>query len=148
MNKPIVRSVATVVLGSLVAFLGLALSAPMLLFVAGQFSPAYIETHYPAIAGFTYAAGGTMVAIVSGVAVGVLAPSRPAVHALTSAVMVIGISAGLAGANVLPRAWQLGVLLLQCALMSAVAVVTWSRQGDWADSHMRPVQRVVAADGR
>jgi hypothetical protein len=137
------RSVAAVASGFLVAIAGVALSSVVVLFVAGQFSAAYLDAHMPMVMSLSYATNCVLVATLGGVVVGLLAPARPLIHALITAAVIVGISAIVAGTKGLPHGWQIAGLLLQVVLMASATTLTWNwRAGQTFISARSTIPRV------
>ena len=125
MAKQMLRSVAAVGAGVFMAVLGVVVTPPLLMFVLGQFSAAYLQAHLPTVMLLIAAIGAIAVAVLAGIAIGALSPSRPVLHSLAAAVVMTGVSAAVAGTQGLPHGWQILTLLLQVLLMMAVAALAW-----------------------
>ena len=127
MQISVFRSAGAIVAACLVAFLAVALAPLLLLYIAGWVSPAYLEAHSDLFFAVVYATGTVAVGLLAGTAVGLVAPGRPAIHMLCAAAIMAMISLAIGGTATLARGWQVVGLVLQVALASAAAVLTWRR---------------------
>ena len=127
MQGNLLRSAGAVAAACLIAFAAVSLAPLVWLLIAGRVSPAYLDAHPQVVFGIAYMSGTVLVGLLSGAAVGLLAPGRPAVHMLTAVAVMELVGLAVGGARTLPHGWQVLGWLLQVALASAVAALTWNR---------------------
>ena len=127
MQSNLLRSAAAIVAACLVALAAVALAPLILLTIAGQVSPAYLDARPQVVFAIAYVLGAVVVGLLAGAAVGLLAPGRPAVHTLTAVAVMAFVGLAVGGTRTLPHGWHILGLVLQVALASAVAALTWSR---------------------